>query len=606
MLRAGFGLNFGVSHAALSAGITPALDLNFASMAAAGALDSRITFSRGTLATCFDATGKLTYCGNNYLTYSSDFTNVAWTKNNATVSVAGSISSPVSGGTVAKLVEAAGVNRGSLRQYTVVVGNIISVYAKAAEWGNLCLGISNNGGLWGVVNFNLSAGTVGASTTYGGSTVGSPAMTPLPDGWYRCQVTVTACSGLETVIIMPFNQAGDPVNPVPALNGDGTSGIYVCAAQAEAVTYQTSARTYNATTSTAYYGPAFDYDPVTLGSLGVSVWEQRTNLLTYSEQFDNAAWTKTRSSVTANATTSPSGTATADKLVEDATAGATHPISQGVTVTAAAQTLSCYLKAGERTWAQLNITGTANAYANFNLSTGVAGTVGAAATATITNVGNGWYRCAITATTAAGANTAAIYPASADNTISYNGDGTSGVYVWGAQIEAGAFATSYIPTTSATATRNEDSLTMTGTNFSSWFNATAGTFVAQADGQASGTAFVISANNGASNDAISIRGSGTDPRFAVLVGGASQCDIDAGTISATTAFKISAAYASASFGTSVNGGAAVTTSSGSLPTVSQLNIGASAAGASPVNGHIRSLTYYSAARSAAELQALSA
>ena len=188
--------------------------------------------------------------------------------------------------------------------------------------------------------------------------------------------------------------------------------------------------------STALPYTATTTAPYTLTTArGLLIEEQRTNLLLYSDQFDNAAWTKTRCSITANNATSPEGVANADKLVEDGTAASTHPVSQAVTVTAAAQTASCYLKAAERTWAQINLTGTANAFANFNLATGAIGTIGAAATATITAIANGWYRCTITSTTAAGANTFAIYPATGDNVISYNGDGVSGLYVYGAQLE---------------------------------------------------------------------------------------------------------------------------------------------------------------------------
>jgi hypothetical protein len=162
---------------------------------------------------------------------------------------------------------------------------------------------------------------------------------------------------------------------------------------------------------------------------------QRTNLALYSEDFDNAAWAKTRCSITANSVVSPDGNTTADTLVEDTTASATHPVSQGVTLTAAAQTFSVYAKAANRSWIQIALLSTANASAYFNLSNGTVGTVGSAATASIVSVGNGWYRCVITATTAAGANTLGIYPASADATNVYTGNGTASIYIWGAQCE---------------------------------------------------------------------------------------------------------------------------------------------------------------------------
>lgn len=162
---------------------------------------------------------------------------------------------------------------------------------------------------------------------------------------------------------------------------------------------------------------------------------QRTNLALWSEDFSQTTWSKTRCSITANSTTAPDGNTTADTLVEDTTATSTHPVSQAVTLTAAAQTFSIYAKAANRNWIQLTLLSTANASAYFNLSNGTIGTVGSATTASIVSVGNGWYRCVITATTAAGANTLGIYPASADATSSFTGNGTASLYIWGAQCE---------------------------------------------------------------------------------------------------------------------------------------------------------------------------
>ena len=184
---------------------------------------------------------------------------------------------------------------------------------------------------------------------------------------------------------------------------------------------------------------------------------QRTNLALQSESFDNSSWTKTRCTISANSVVSPDGNTTADTLVEDTTATSSHPVSQGVTLTAAAQTFSVYAKTANRSWISLSLLSTTNASAFFNLSNGTVGTVGSAATASIVSVGNGWYRCVITATTAAGANTLGIYPASADATNVYTGNGTASIYIWGAQCEVGAYVTTPIPTTTASATRIADS-----------------------------------------------------------------------------------------------------------------------------------------------------
>jgi len=151
------------------------------------------------------------------------------------------------------------------------------------------------------------------------------------------------------------------------------------------------------------------------------------NLLTYSEQFDNAAWSKSNATITADAIVSPDGTMDADKLVETTATTTTHFVSRNstVTFTAAANTFSVYLKAGERTWARLTMIDSATTFgAYFNLSTGAIGVSTAGVTATATSVGNGWYRCSITATTAATASgSARILLANADNGQTYTGDG---------------------------------------------------------------------------------------------------------------------------------------------------------------------------------------
>lgn len=176
---------------------------------------------------------------------------------------------------------------------------------------------------------------------------------------------------------------------------------------------------------------------------------QRTpyNLLTFSEQFENSVWTKTRCSITTNSITSPNGTITADTVVEDTTASASHPVSRAVTFNAGLQTFSVYAKAANRSWIHIALLSTANAFAYFDLSNGTVGTIGSATTASIQSIGDGWYRCIMSATTAAGSNTLGIYPASADANNVYTGNGTDSIYIWGSQLVEGVDPLPYFQTT---------------------------------------------------------------------------------------------------------------------------------------------------------------
>jgi len=180
-----------------------------------------------------------------------------------------------------------------------------------------------------------------------------------------------------------------------------------------------------------------------------------TNLTLRSEEADNASWTKTRSSVTANSTESPSGANTADSLIEDGTASSTHFITQSVTVSNAtvyAQTV--FAKAGTRSvvWLGDDQANAATVGVWFDLSNGTVGTQRAGWTGTIEDYGFGWYRCSVTGTSTSTTWKQDVAIADADASISYNGDGASLIYVWGQQLELTAH-TAYIPTTTTTVTR---------------------------------------------------------------------------------------------------------------------------------------------------------
>ena len=254
-----------------------------------------------------------------------------------------------------------------------------------------------------------------------------------------------------------FDDASIIITP----NGYKAGKLYALKGEDLNVVRATSATRVNASGLIELVGanvPRLDYSNGSCPSILVE--SQRTNLNTYSEDFSNGSYTKISCSITANVTIAPDGNTTADKIVEnnDLTA---HTMFKDIAVTINnPYTLSVFAKSGERTKLWLDFFSGLN-LAVFDLSNGtVITTLGSGLTASIVSYSNGWYRCSITQN----AVSAILYPNIAptiNNTTSptYQGNGTSGIYIWGAQIEAGSYATSYIPTTSASVTRNADVIT---------------------------------------------------------------------------------------------------------------------------------------------------
>jgi hypothetical protein len=198
----------------------------------------------------------------------------------------------------------------------------------------------------------------------------------------------------------------------------------------------------------------------TLGQAAQKLYSVKSteNLLTFSEQFDNAAWTKSNLTVTANAAIAPNGTMTAEKIIGTAI-NATHIALQQVSFpTNTIATCSIYAKAAELSFLYvggLGRTPSANeGYVFFNLSNGTVGVSDAGYTGSMSNEGNGWYKLTVNAPIMA-TSTLREFRIGVTNTNgvqSYLGDGTSGVFVWGAQLNTGSVALPYTPTTTTAET----------------------------------------------------------------------------------------------------------------------------------------------------------
>jgi hypothetical protein len=419
----------------------------------------------------------------------------------------------------------------------------------------------------------------------------------ITSSWARYTVTQTLTAGARTPGIRIVT-SGDQVE--------------VWGAQLE---QRSAASAYNVTTTqpitnyipvleTAASGVArFDHNPTTFESLGLLVEEQRTNLITYSEQFDNAAWAKTNLTVAANQIIAPDGTLTSDKLVATTT-NALHIVeSSAASLTSGvAYTASVYAKKGETSFLQISFSSAAiPRRANFDLNAGAVGTTDAGITAQIINVGNGWYRCIATGTSDATGSYKAVFALIPSSTsarfASYAGNDFDGLYIWGAQLEAGAYPTSYIPTTTAQVTRAADSASMTGTNFSSWYR------------QDEGTLFVESASPIAEPSRFGVSDETTSNRILVFsagivtTNGTIQAILSSGSEVLNQFQKLALAYETNDFAFTRNGGVVNTDTLGVLPVVNRAGIGQTSNGTVQTQ-YIKRIAYYPIRLSNTNLQAL--
>jgi hypothetical protein len=398
--------------------------------------------------------------------------------------------------------------------------------------------------------------------------------------WQRFTVTGTGTGGVISYTV-GLRGGQTPAN-------SNTADVLAWGAQLEV---GSTATTYTRNNG-GVYPPRFDYDPVTLAAKGLLIEEQRVNLLTYSEQFDNAAWIKNNGTITANSTTSPDGATTADTFTASA-GSAFHYTNRAGLVVTGSHVHTFYVKKNTATWIFFTVSDSGINY--FNLDTGLFGTTPDACTATA--VGNGWYRISAVRTLAAVQANCGIGIAGSNGGANFTAAGTESIFIWGAQLEAGAFATSYIPTVASQVTRSADVATMTGTNFSSWFNQTKGTFVVGYDSAASG--FGVLGNNtsgyvlaSSTRDLKTFNGTTSVASANTLAVGA----IGSGAVS----------YDSTGRSVVLNGGA-IATAAGVLQTITTLFIGHDAAfSGARLNGHIRSVRYYPIRLSNAQLQALTA
>jgi hypothetical protein len=590
--------------------IKPTLLLDFANVEQ---LDPRVTFARASTATYYGT--QTAKAEENLLVQSQDFL-TTWGQNR-TVRNANTDVAPDGTTTADSVLQAAGqTTAGNVQQnITSVVGDYaVSIFAKpngrnfSVIREQLLDGTNND--TW----FDVQNGTVG--TTDAGHTATITAST---NSYYRCSIKFTANAVRAGNIAFYIADANGSITVA-----DDGNGLYFWGAQMEqrsAVTAYTPTTTqtitnYISVLQTAASGVArFDHNPITDESLGLLIEEQRTNLMTYSEQFDNAAWNKSRSSITANTIVAPDGMLTGDKFVEN-TDNNSHFFTTVSTAILNATTyaFSVYAKASERSVLQLSVGGFVfnNLFVNFDLSNGTVSSISPSGiTASITPVGNGWYRCvAVSTSIASSAGYGPLWvlqnSPTAARLATYQGDGFSGLFIWGAQLEAGAFPTSYIQTVASQVTRAADAASMTGANFSSWYNQAEGSAYTEAASLA--TAYngtTVAFSDGTNSNRMIIRGMTTASQSLTLgiLNNGTQWSL-AFPSQTTSATKLALGYRVNDIAFTRNAATPLTDADAVLPVVNQLRIGADGDGSVIYNGTIRKVAYYPLRVTNAQLQAL--
>ena len=362
----------------------------------------------------------------------------------------------------------------------------------------------------------------------------------------------------------------------------------------------------------AINAPRCDYDPATRVLRGLLIEEARTNSVTQSGDFTNIAWVKGASATLAAGVPGTNGPTTGSGLISaNATIGF---LAQAYTAAAGtAITMSCFVKAGSLSSALLLMPATwwadaTNRIGTYDLAAGIVSSVtGAGATGTIQPAGNGWYRISMTATPGVAGTTSPQFARAAAN-----GNGVAiQHYAFGAQLEAGAFATSYVPTAGAAVTRAVDLCSMpTGP----WFNAAAGSLAVEAYAPPVGANAVLNCawaalDDGTANNMMELRSQTAFADFRLLsfVGNVnSGASVSGNTMVANAIFKGAGTYTitPASSRISMNGAAPPASTVTALPsaTMTTLRIGPSRGNAP--NNAVRRVAYHARVLTDAEMQSI--
>ena len=538
----------------------------------------------------------------NIFSYSQQLDNAVWLKNGLTVSP-NVTTAPDGTSTADKLVEA------NTSQYNYIYKNrtasnetlTVSFYVKQAGRKYFKIQYTDNVLYVAAAIFDLNLGTVFSTSAPNVEYTNIYAsIYDAGSGWYRVSLTASKAAVNPDNVASIFLVAND--GSTVLYTGDGTSGVYIWGAQLEQSDYVTP---YIPTEAAAVTVPPM------LTCRGLLTEEARTNLLTYSDMLDNAAWGGSGLTITANATTAPDGTATADKIIAAATLAEHARNRSGPTLTVANSfhTISVYAKAAELSQIKVSLTnGAYSSSTSYIFTLTGAGLVGSAeivgpatnCSASISSVGLGWYRCAVTCVVDAVSTTVNHnFSTASGGTAYHTGNAVDGLYIWGAQLEVGPSATTYIPTTTTSVARYADIAQMTGTNFSSWYRQDEGTFLVEFDANSPTDpsylrVWEVTDSTFNLTNLLLVKVSGVAFYYtAASIAGAIQVSyLPSGTVSPNVMNRIATSYGLNDFSQGHNGAASVTDNLGNVPLVDRLRIGSDNGGSSNLGGHIKRLVYF--------------
>lgn len=516
--------------------------------------DGDFTFTRASTGTRVNADGYIEEVPWNKAQYSQDFANAYWSKqcdiNSDTQT------SPIGSNDADEIVETTTQTyQYWYRQISLNVGveQTYSVYVKYIDCQYFQL-TAYNGGVYGSANFDLVNKTYNtAAHSSGLYEVVSANLEELENDWMRVSMTFKSLSSTSPYIALCMNN-NSSAGYIPYYTGTSLKTA-IWGFQWNSG----STKPYIKTTDRLDI-PRLDYSGGATNPT-LLLEPQRTNKSYNSEDWTVTGYIKNNVTVTANQTTSPDNTQTADQLDFGSGSGFFY---ENVTTITAASTYSVFVKYIDYQYIQIMGTGDVDHYANFDIQNGIVGNTGSESTASIEDYGNGWYRCIINYNSGTFAGGARVYKTTSLTAGWASGGGDAGsFYFWGNQMELGTFHTSYIPTSGTSVTRNLESGIITSAT--DLIGQTQGTLYSEFDLTEDNNFTIVEINlsNSTSNRILAYRNA-SYIQFIVQVGGVIEIN-NPTLVTFLDTNKIAVTYQTDDFKIYLNGSLVKTYTSGNIP-----------------------------------------